>query len=115
MRYLTHYHEYPIWEPAEGGYYYAGNDVMESTRKSKRQCKKDFEEIWRQCLLENEENGFIEGADWDEVLRMNGSEVYPWIRLDNYIYRDSYHIGDGECYMIERHYGSAISGYQPYC
>ena len=32
MRYLTHYEEYPIYEAAEGGYYYAGNQVVESER-----------------------------------------------------------------------------------
>lgn len=40
MRYISHYEEYPIYEPAEGGYYYAGNQIVESERKSKRQCKK---------------------------------------------------------------------------
>ena len=30
MVYLTHYTEYPIYEPAEGGYYYAGNEAFES-------------------------------------------------------------------------------------
>ena len=27
MYYLTYYEEYPIYEPAEGGYYYAGNQA----------------------------------------------------------------------------------------
>lgn len=27
--YLTHYEEYPIYEPAEGGYYYAGKQYTE--------------------------------------------------------------------------------------
>lgn len=47
MRYISHYEEYPIYEPAEGGYYYAGNQLVVSERKSKRQCRKDFEEIWQ--------------------------------------------------------------------
>lgn len=45
MRHISHYEEYPIYEPAEGGYYYAGNQLVVSERKSKRQCRKDFEEI----------------------------------------------------------------------
>lgn len=36
MRYISHYMEYPIYEPAEGGYYYSGNQLVESERKSKR-------------------------------------------------------------------------------
>ena len=45
MRWISRYEEYPIYEPAEGGYYYPGNRLVESERKSKRQCRKDFEEI----------------------------------------------------------------------
>lgn len=115
MLYLTHYREFPIWEPAEGGYYYAGNDIMETERFSKRRCKKEFEAIWQQCLLENKENGFVEGTDWDRVIRENGERIYPWIRDRNCIFRNSYLIGEGESYLIERHRGSAVSGYNPYC
>lgn len=34
MRYLSYYREYPIYEPAEGGYYYAGNQLVKSERLS---------------------------------------------------------------------------------
>ena len=47
MRYISHYEEYPIYEPAEGGYYYPGNQLVASKRKSKRQCRKDFEKSGR--------------------------------------------------------------------
>ena len=39
MRYVTHYEEYPIYEPAEGGYYYSGNQVVDTERMSKRKAK----------------------------------------------------------------------------
>lgn len=115
MRYITHYEEYPIYEPAEGGYYYAGNQVVESERKSKRAAKKNFEEIWEECLKENERNGFVDGADWDAIARR--THVYPWIRLKGYncIYRNSYLIGHGESYVIERKLGKCCKGWQPYC
>ena len=45
MRYISHYEEYPIYEPAEGGYYYSGNQLVASERKSKRACKKNLLEI----------------------------------------------------------------------
>lgn len=48
MRYITHYEEYSIYEPAEGGYYYSGNQVVDSEKMSKRACKKN--------LLENGKN-----------------------------------------------------------
>lgn len=35
MRYITHYEEYPIYEPAEGGYYYSGNKVVDSEKNVK--------------------------------------------------------------------------------
>lgn len=99
MRYISHYEEYPIYESAEGGYYYAGNQLAVSERKSKRQCRKDFEEIWQKCLEENKDDS-----------------EYPWIRANaNYIYRNSRYIGEGESYAIERKQGSMEHGYEPYC
>lgn len=53
MRYISHYEEYPIYEPAEGGYYYPGNQLVASERKSKRACKKNLLEIWEECKQDN--------------------------------------------------------------
>lgn len=53
MRYLSYYKEYPIYEPAEGGYYYAGNQLVKSERLSKRQCRRKFEKIWQECQVDN--------------------------------------------------------------
>lgn len=50
MRYISYYEQYPIYEPAEGGYYYPGNCLVDSKRKSKRQCRKDFENIWKEMF-----------------------------------------------------------------
>lgn len=117
MRYISHYEEYPIYEPAEGGYYYAGNQLVESERKSKRACKKNLLEIWEECKKDNEERGFREDNvdDWDTIRRNTGE--YPWRfnRKYNRIYRGSRYIGEGESFIIERHQGSEESGWQPYC
>lgn len=114
MRYISHYEEYPIYEPAEGGYYYPGNQLIEVERKSKRQCRKEFEKIWKNCQKENAENGFIDGADWDLIIK--NQHVYPWIRMnDNYIYKDGYYIGTGESYTIERKQGSQENSWKPFC
>lgn len=113
MRRLTYYEEYPIYEPAEGGYYYEGNRAIESKRMSKRKCREKFEEIWKRCQEENELLGFVEGADWNDICI--AKHIYPWIRLtDNKICRRGFHIGEGQSYVIERHYGSEESGYVPY-
>lgn len=114
MRYMSYYSEYPIFEPAEGGYYYAGNELIESERMSKRQCRKEFERIWKECKKENIENGFVDGADWNLIIQNHN--IYPWIRAnDNCIFKKGEYIGEGESYIIERYQGSEISGYEPYC
>mgnify|MGYP000005343712 FL=1 len=116
MRFISHYEEYPSYEPAEGGYYYAGNQLVASERKSKRQCRRNFEKIWQDCLKENEQNGFV-GNDYDEWAKIIGRlHVYPWIRANaNYIYRNGILIGSGESYTIERKQGSQEKGWEPYC
>ena len=52
MVYLTHYCEYPIYEPAEGGYYYAGREAdasyecetMEEAMEQYELCDKKIRE-----------------------------------------------------------------------
>lgn len=117
MRYISHYEEYPIYEPAEGGYYYSGNQLTESERMSKRSCKKELLRIWDECVKENEERGFREDNlnEWDTISR--NTHEYPWVfnRERNYISRGSYYIGDGESFVIERKQGSRKRGWTPYC
>ena len=117
MRYISHYQEYPIYEPAEGGYYYPGNQLVRSERKSKRACKKELLRIWEECRKENEEYGFKEDnlKEWDEIRRRTHN--YPWIfnRKHNYISKGSHYIGEGESILIERKQGSQESGRVPYC
>lgn len=98
MRFLSYYKEYPVYK---NGYYYTGNKLIISKRKSKRQCRKEFEKIWVACLKENEENGFTENADWNEIEKR--TKIHRWIRRSpNYISRKSEDIGHGESYVIER-------------
>ena len=117
MRYISHYEEYPIYEPAEGGYYYPGNQLVASERKSKRACKKNLLEIWEECKQDNTERGFREDNkdEWEQIRR--NTHEYPWYfdREHNYIYKGSYYIGEGESYVIERNQGSQEHGYEPYC
>lgn len=117
MRYITHYEEYPIYEPAEGGYYYSGNQVVGSEKMSKRACKKNLLEIWEECKKDNVERGFREDntEEWNQII--NRTHEYPWYfnKERNYIYKRSYYIGEGESYVIERKQGSMERGYEPYC
>ena len=117
MRYISHYEEYPIYEPAEGGYYYSGNQLVATERKSKRACKKNLLEIWEECKKENEKLGFREGNmdEWKQIT--DRTHEYPWIfnKERNYIHKSSWYIGEGESYLIERYQGSQEHGYEPYC
>lgn len=91
MFYLTHYQEYPIYEPAEGGYYYAGNEACESY-----ECDTEEEAIQQLAEMKSdlEAEGFI--VDEDSA------------------YLPSKYIGEGESWKIERKYGSRNSGWHPY-
>ena len=106
MRYISHYEEYPIYEPAKGGYYYTGRQLVYSEQKSKRQCRKDFEEVWKQCQKENEENGFRDDNqdEWNDIIARD--HISPWYKIDaNCIDRIEWYTGDGETWCIERKQG----------
>ena len=111
VRFISYYKKYTIYVPAIDGFY-SGNQLVTSERKSKRQCRKNFEEIWQDCLKENEKNGFV-GNDYDKWDKIEDElHVYPWIRATNVncIYRHRGFIGSGESYMIERRRGSDERG-----
>jgi hypothetical protein len=91
MVYLTHYCEYPIYEPAEGGYYYAGRYACEHYRfltkwGAKRQLRKMQAEL----------------------------EEYDWTVCEDYAFLPSKYVGEGEQWCIERKLGSHESGKQVY-
>ncbi len=96
MVYLSHYSRYPIFEPAEGGYYYSGVSLVESERLSKRQAKKNLLEIAKEAS----EDVF---GEW---------KYLPNSRMVTEV---SKYIGEGDFYVIEKHKGSYIKGYEPYC
>lgn len=101
MVWLSYYEEYPIYEPAEGGYYYAGLALVKTERLSKRAAKRKFDEIAREYIEETK------------------NEKFPWIkgngRFGRFLYRDSYYIGEGAMYCVEHNAGEHEKGYQPYC
>lgn len=91
MVYLTHYEEYPIYEPAEGGYYYAGRQAVEYRRlNSMKQAKRILAKMQKSL----EEAGFI---------------VY-----EDRAYLPSKYIGEGQSWRIEKVLGSHESGKQIY-
>ena len=91
MVYLTHYTEYPIYEPAEGGYDYAGREANEYYRlNSVKQAKRKL-------------------AKMRKELEAEGFEVF-----EDQSYMCSKYIGASELWIIEKVYGSHESGRQIY-
>ena len=53
MYYVTYYEEYPIYEPAEGGYYYAvSQNVWVREFKSWRKARQFFNKVAKQVVEE---------------------------------------------------------------
>lgn len=104
MRYLTHYEEYLIFTPEEGGYYYEGNDVVSTEKLSKQKAKSELIKIYDELVSEY--------GECDEY-------KYPkfWMSDDgNELHKvNSRYIGDAESWVIERKLGSQKSGWTPYC
>lgn len=91
MIYLTHYTEYPIYEPAEGGYYYAGQEAGN----------------YYEC--DTKEEAIQQLAEMREELEEEGFEVYD----ERAVLRRKY-IGDGESWIIEEELGQHECGWHPY-
>ena len=114
MVYVTHYEEYPIYEPAEGGYYYAGIRIVESEKLSKRAAKKLFKKLLEEA---KEENLQMYGEE-EPVHDPKQGRIYPWIYYcyDRPMIRKySRCIGEGEYFVIERKQGKDEKDWEPYC
>lgn len=111
MVYLTYYEEYPIYEPAEGGYYYSGNQVVSYERLSKRAAKKKLKQLYNKLKADNSEpDSRYPGAP---ILRGSYND---WMMINNNrLVRHSSYIGQGMSYVIERKLGSETMGRVPYC
>jgi len=111
MVYLTYYEEYPIFEPAEGGYYYSGNQVCTYERLSKRAAKKKIKQLYDELKADDSEpDSRYPGAP---ILR--GSYDKWELINNNRLERRSSYIGQGMSYVIERKLGRETRGYEPYC
>ena len=97
--YVTLYYLYPIYEPAEGGYYYNGIGVDESYGfQTRKKAIKFLRKRRKECMKEDKN---VKG--WYNYINSFG------------VYNENGYIGNGYFWELERKFGSAISGYQPYC
>lgn len=94
--YVSYYEEYPIFEPAEGGYYYAGAQLSSSV-----QCSTLKKARQRLAKMVN--------GSWNDP-------ICPLVQTSKNL--ASYHgnyIGEGSFLVIETHKGHNEAGYEPYC
>ena len=94
--YVSYYEEYPIYEPAEGGYYYAGNNAVYSSGFNTEAEAKEFMDEYVKSSIESGEN-------WETY----GKRGY---------YIPSKYIGEQSYIILEpnKEYLSRVSGYEPY-
>ena len=95
--YVSHYSCYPIFESAEGGYYYEGVQLDCSV------CVRTIEKAKERLAKEAEALGY-------EVLEA----YYEGRKAVSEDYHGKY-IGDGSFLIIESRKGMHESGYVPYC
>lgn len=106
MYYVSWIIEYPIYEPAEGGYYYAGDQIAFCREfASWKKANKCFQRLRKEFLAEH---------DW-EMERVNDfpcGGVGKWVNPAVYYY--SRYIGDGERVELTRK-KPVEHGWIPYC
>ncbi len=87
--YVSYYEEYPIYEPAEGGYYYAETELHYFYRvRTLKKARRILNKVASELGIEN--------------------------MCKNRAYEAGKHIGDGRSLRIETVLGIAESGYRHY-
>ena len=104
MYYVTEYRNYPIYEPAEGGYYYSGVEIMSSREfKTFRKARQFINRVYKDTLK-------------NEMDYVTGASQKFWATRDNQQFgANGKYIGDGWMYKLERKQGSEVCGWEPYC
>ena len=98
--YVTMYEKYPIYEPAEGGYYYSGIQVNWSCEfKEYRKARRFLKKCFKDCIEcgDDKEKGWYTNASHSRF-GVNGR-----------------YIGDGWYVTLEREEGAEVRGWEPYC
>lgn len=100
--YVVSYLQYPIFEPAEGGYYYEGAEIdwytpVKSLKKARKLLKRAVREFYE-----------AEGSYTEEVAEAIKDTT-------NHFYHSTRYIGDGVEWHIETKLGIHEHGYKPYC
>ena len=100
MYFVTTYEDYPIYEAAEGGYYYSGERMTDYRGfQSFRKARKTINRMYKQALRDGNFDGMIEYRSF------NGLSFGAF----------SKYIGDGWNIYLENKLGENEHGYEPYC
>lgn len=100
MYFVTTYSLYPIYEPAEGGYYYEGVEIRNSRAfQSRRKAKQYINKLYRL-----------------EIACGENQDKYWFAQPDNTLFGcGSKFIGEGWYVTLERKQGAEEKGWEPYC
>lgn len=98
MYYVTMYEKYPIYERAEGGYYYEGCSIVWSRSFQEfRKAKRFLRKLYLSYVKDRCEKYWYEKSDHSRFGE-NGR-----------------YIGDGWFITLERTYGQYVHHWHPYC
>ena len=106
MYYVSHIVEYPIFEPAEGGYYYAGTQIVECLEyESWKEANKQFQKMRKAFLRDYE---YDKERIIDRQYGGCGKYKYPCVIYNSRL------IGEGEQIQLTRQ-KPVEYGWHPYC
>ena len=98
--YVTVYNNYPIYEPAEGGYYYTGTEIKSSHGfNDYRNAKKFIRKMYKDCIKWED--------NLDKYWHCNDSHTRFGV--------NGKYVGDGWYIKLERKQGEDVRCWQPYC
>lgn len=96
--YVSIYSLYPIYEPAEGGYYYPGSELHESRSfQNRKDAIRYINKLYKHLISESNKEKWHENSD------------------HTYFGEDGKYIGEGWFIVLERKPGIHESGRVPYC
>ena len=96
--YVSIYSLYPIYEPAEGGYYYPGSELHESRSfQNRKDAIRYINKLYKHLISESNKEKWYENSD------------------HTYFGEDGKYIGEGWFVVLERKLGIHESGRVPYC
>lgn len=103
--YVSLYEHYPIYEPAEGGYYYNGTELTGNVLDTHKSVKPH-----RFKRYASARRALIKAAKELNLEKFGGRDKYV-----DYDFIYSKYIGEGSFLVIERRLGEHQMGRVPYC